>query len=68
MVVEQGNYRGTGIPIKLSRTPGEIRRPPARLGADGPAILRELGYAESDIRALQQQGVLVMHDDSATQD
>jgi crotonobetainyl-CoA:carnitine CoA-transferase CaiB-like acyl-CoA transferase len=30
MVLEQGDYRGVGAPIKLSRTPAALRRlPPA---------------------------------------
>jgi crotonobetainyl-CoA:carnitine CoA-transferase CaiB-like acyl-CoA transferase len=30
MVLEQGDYRGVGSPIKLSRTPAALRRlPPA---------------------------------------
>jgi crotonobetainyl-CoA:carnitine CoA-transferase CaiB-like acyl-CoA transferase len=41
MIVETGiaGVRSAGIPIKLARTPGSIRRPPAALGADNEALL-----------------------------
>lgn len=41
MVVETGieGVRTAGIPFKLSRTPGQIRRPPPELGADNDALL-----------------------------
>ncbi|MBO9332525.1 CoA transferase [Achromobacter xylosoxidans] len=35
MVLEQGDYRGVGSPIKLSRTPATLRRLPPDLGAEG---------------------------------
>jgi hypothetical protein len=39
MVLETGipGVRSAGIPIKLARTPGTIRRPPPSLGADDGA-------------------------------
>jgi len=42
MVVTDGDYRGTGIPIKLARTPGSVRTPPRQMGADTADVLREL--------------------------
>jgi formyl-CoA transferase len=41
MIVETGiaGVRSAGIPIKLGRTPGSIRRPPPSLGADNEALL-----------------------------
>ncbi len=41
MVVETGidGVRTAGIPIKLDRTPGQIRRPPPALGADNDRLL-----------------------------
>jgi crotonobetainyl-CoA:carnitine CoA-transferase CaiB-like acyl-CoA transferase len=41
MVVETGieGVRTAGIPFKLDRTPGQIRRPPPALGADNTALL-----------------------------
>ena len=41
MIVETGiaGVRSAGIPVKLGRTPGSIRRPPPSLGADNDALL-----------------------------
>jgi crotonobetainyl-CoA:carnitine CoA-transferase CaiB-like acyl-CoA transferase len=43
MIVETGvdDVRTAGIPLKLERTPGRIRRPPPELGADTQAVLGE---------------------------
>jgi formyl-CoA transferase len=58
MVTELDWYKGLGTPIKLSRTPGGTRRPPPRFGQDGATVLARHGYSESDIAALQRDGVL----------
>lgn len=52
MVVEQDGYRGTGIPIKLSRTPGTVRTAPREKGADTRRVLASLGYTDEQITAL----------------
>ena len=39
-----GTVCATGIPIKLSRTPGQIRRPPPSLGADTNLVLDDSGF------------------------
>ena len=36
MLLEQGDYRGVGSPIKLSRTPARLRRLPPALGGQEP--------------------------------
>jgi formyl-CoA transferase len=59
MAAEVGDYRGWGPPIKFSRTPGEIRRPPPRYGANGREVLAEFGFAEDEIDGLAAAGVLV---------
>ena len=59
MAAEKGKYRGWGIPIKLSRTPGDIRRPPPKFGAQGREILTEHGFSPDEIQALAEAGVLV---------
>jgi alpha-methylacyl-CoA racemase len=43
---------------RLGRTPASPPRPPRREGADGATILAELGYAEAEIAALKEKGVL----------
>jgi len=59
MVVAVDGCRGTGIPLKFSRTPGTVRRPPPRLGQHAREILRELGYADPEIERLLASGIVV---------
>ncbi len=48
----------TGMPIKFSRTPAGIRRPPPLLGQHTGEILEEMGYSPREIEALRGQGVI----------
>jgi len=50
-------FRTVGPPIKFSRTPCEIRRPPL-LGEHSREILHEMGFAESEIEQLHRDGVV----------
>lgn len=60
MVVSlEDGYRGTGIPIKLSRTPGAVRSGPRRLGQDSRAICRKAGLTEAQIDELIRAGVVL---------
>jgi formyl-CoA transferase len=59
MAAEQDGYRGFGLPIKFSRTPGAIRRTPPRFGEHGREILAEFGFADPEIETLTAAGVLV---------
>ena len=59
MVVEIDGYRGTGIPAKMSRTPGAVRRAPGALGQDSRAVLRARGWSERQIADLVAAGILV---------
>jgi formyl-CoA transferase len=58
MVMEQGDYRGLGTPIKLSRTPGGLRSKPPRFAEHSEAVLKERGFSGDEIAALRQSGVL----------
>ncbi len=63
MVVEKDGYKGIGIPVKMERTPGQVRRAPPRFGADSRAILAEAGYSEDETEALIAEGI-VKEDDA----
>jgi crotonobetainyl-CoA:carnitine CoA-transferase CaiB-like acyl-CoA transferase len=58
MIYEEGAYRGVANPIKMSRTPPGLRRPPPRFGEASRAVLEEAGYAEAEIERLIQSGVV----------
>jgi formyl-CoA transferase len=54
-----GEVNLLGSPLKLSETPGEVRRAPPVLGEDTDQVLREvLGYEDSAIRGLHADGVV----------
>jgi crotonobetainyl-CoA:carnitine CoA-transferase CaiB-like acyl-CoA transferase len=57
MVAEQEGYRGTGTPVKLSRTPGGVHSLPPAFGEDTRAVLAEAGYSPAEIDALLAEGV-----------
>ena len=59
MDLRQGGYRGWGIPIKFSRTPGGLRREPPAFGVHGREILAEFGFTDEEIASLAETGVLV---------
>lgn len=53
-----GRTRMTGVPIKLSDTPGSIRSAPTALGHDTDAVLAGLGLDAAAIAELRRQGVV----------
>ncbi|MDT8428540.1 MAG: CaiB/BaiF CoA-transferase family protein [Pseudomonadales bacterium] len=59
MFVEKDWYRMTGIPIKFSRTPGQIRSLPPRFGEHSRQILQEYGLTEEAIDTLLETGVVL---------
>ncbi|MDP8949965.1 MAG: CoA transferase [Actinomycetota bacterium] len=54
----EGAVKGLGIPVKLSETPGEIRRAAPLLGEHTEETLTELGYSEKEIADLRERGVV----------
>jgi crotonobetainyl-CoA:carnitine CoA-transferase CaiB-like acyl-CoA transferase len=48
----EGTIRALGIPVKLSETPGTIRRPAPLLGQHSEEVLREAGFSGEEIAAL----------------
>jgi crotonobetainyl-CoA:carnitine CoA-transferase CaiB-like acyl-CoA transferase len=58
MIYESGDYRGVGNPIKMSRTPPALRSPPPRFGEANRAVLKEAGYADTEIDHLIQTGIV----------
>jgi crotonobetainyl-CoA:carnitine CoA-transferase CaiB-like acyl-CoA transferase len=63
MLVKTDTYTGAGIPARLSRTPGSIRRPPRPFAADTDTVLDALGLDAARRDALRQAGVV--HDERA---
>ena len=59
MVVEKDGYRGTGNPIKLSRTPASVRSLPPEFGAATRDVLAEAGYSAAEIEALITAGIAI---------
>jgi crotonobetainyl-CoA:carnitine CoA-transferase CaiB-like acyl-CoA transferase len=49
---EEGTVRGLGIPVKLSETPGSVRRAAPLLGQHSAEVLREAGFTGAEIEAL----------------
>jgi crotonobetainyl-CoA:carnitine CoA-transferase CaiB-like acyl-CoA transferase len=54
-----GQVRHIGIPVKLSDTPGAIRRPAPTLGQHTDEVLSQLGLSADEIVGLRAQGVIV---------
>ena len=53
---EAGKVKQVGFPVKLSATPGGIRRFAGLKGADTDAILAELGYSPEETARLRDSG------------
>ncbi|WP_051362960.1 CaiB/BaiF CoA transferase family protein [Amycolatopsis thermoflava] len=59
MVVERGDYRGIGFPIKLTDTPASVRETPRAKGADTHTVLTTLGYDDVTINQLLSARVVL---------
>src|SRR5439155_23804625 len=54
-----GAIRVTGVPVRLSDTPGAVRTPPPRLGEHTARLPRELaGVDEETLARLERAGVI----------
>ena len=63
MIVEidhpvEGKIKQAGISIKLSETPGKIRRLGQALGENTEEVLGEMGYSREEIEKLRKEGVV----------
>ncbi|CAG9263088.1 CaiB/BaiF CoA transferase family protein [Paraburkholderia caribensis] len=58
MVVSEGQYRGVGTPIKLSRTPGGFRACPPGFAEHADELLEQMGLSESQISQLRDEGII----------
>jgi formyl-CoA transferase/CoA:oxalate CoA-transferase len=55
---ELGIFRTTGIPVKLSRSPGRIERRPPLHGEHTDEVLLECGLGRAEIDALRLAGAI----------
>lgn len=53
-----GPIKQTGIPVKLSQTPGRIASAPPLLGQHTERVLSELGYDAAQIASLRSRGAI----------
>jgi crotonobetainyl-CoA:carnitine CoA-transferase CaiB-like acyl-CoA transferase len=57
-----GPIKVTGVPVRLSDTPGSVRQPPPLLGQHTRAALHDLlGLDDATITTLEKEGVLKTH-------
>ncbi|HEV7874460.1 MAG TPA: CoA transferase [Enterovirga sp.] len=71
MVVEvahptAGPVKTIGLPIKFSETPGKVRKAAPLFGEDTYAVLREYGFGEDEIAAMERDGAIKAHHSETT--
>jgi crotonobetainyl-CoA:carnitine CoA-transferase CaiB-like acyl-CoA transferase len=54
-----GSVQTLGLPVKFSRTPGKVRHSAPIYGEHTRAVLREHGFNEEEIAALEREGAIV---------
>lgn len=59
MTIEKDWYKMTGTPIKMSRTPGSLKRLPPKYGEHSAELLTEYGFSSAQIKNLIDQGVVL---------
>lgn len=52
-----GQVKLVGLPVKLSKTPGEVRMPAPEFGEHTEEILRDLGYSWEEITKMNEEEV-----------
>ncbi|MCO5145648.1 MAG: CoA transferase [Aquamicrobium sp.] len=57
-VAGEQSLRAIGTPLRLENDAFRIRHVPPKLGADGEAVLADLGYSSARIAGLKQTGIL----------
>jgi len=57
-----GKMKTLGIPIKLSETPGEVKRAAPTLGQHTREILNELGYSDEQIDSMADERIVTAGD------
>ena len=53
-----GKIKQTGLPLKFSRTPGGLDRPPPLLGEHNQEVLQEIGFSAAEIKELKTKDVI----------
>ena len=53
-----GKFKYPGAPLRMDRTPWEIKRPAPLLGQHNEEVLSDRGYSKEEIVMLRQQGVI----------
>ncbi len=61
---ELGTIHNIGVPVKLSATPGSIRRRAPSLGEHSAEILMEHGFSHSEVAGLLAEGVILTNQGS----
>jgi len=59
IVYEKDWYKGTGTPVRLSRTPGGLKSTPPKFSQHAREVLKEHGFDEAAIERLAAAGVVV---------
>jgi crotonobetainyl-CoA:carnitine CoA-transferase CaiB-like acyl-CoA transferase len=61
-----GPVKTLGLPVKFSRTPGKVRRGAPVYGEHTRAILRDHGFGEEEIAALEAEGAVIARSPGAS--
>ena len=63
---ELGTIHNIGVPVKLSATPGSIRRRAPALGEHSAEILMEHGFSQAEVDSLLAEGVILANQGSGS--